>query len=151
MEEYKRIEDQLRRSIEGSAWHGYSLLELLADVSAEKAAAKPIATAHSIWEIVLHVSAWVNVARRRLGGDTAYLSPDQDWPKIPDCTPAAWTQTIKALEQNHADLCREVSQLGDARLSENATGQRYTIYFMLHGVAQHNLYHAGQIAILKKV
>ena len=55
MTEIERIEDQLKRSLEGEAWHGPALEELLADVRAEQAAAKPVPPAHSIWEIVLHI------------------------------------------------------------------------------------------------
>jgi len=68
MEETKRIADQLQRAFEGEAWHGPSLRELLAEVSAEKAASRPLALAHNIWEIVLHVAAWHGGVKRRLDG-----------------------------------------------------------------------------------
>ena len=57
MTEAIRLADQIRRAFEGSAWHGDSLLELLADVTAKTAAARPIKDAHSIWELLLHIAA----------------------------------------------------------------------------------------------
>jgi uncharacterized damage-inducible protein DinB len=69
--EAARIADQLRRAFDGSAWHGPALLELLEDVNAATAAAKPLAKVHSIWELVLHIAVWDGVALRRLSGENA--------------------------------------------------------------------------------
>ena len=74
MTETFRLADQIRRAFEGNAWHGDSVLELLAGVNAKTAAARPIKNAHSIWEILLHIAAWDDAVRRRIGG-TAVLSP----------------------------------------------------------------------------
>ena len=73
--EPKRLEEQLRRAHEGEAWHGPSLLEALAGVSAEQAAARPIAGAHSIWELVLHLGSDYSLVLRRLSGDGRQLTP----------------------------------------------------------------------------
>jgi len=69
--EVRRIQRQLEHTFNGPAWHGPALLELLADVNAGKAAARPIAGAHSIWELVLHIAAWDKAVARRLAGDRA--------------------------------------------------------------------------------
>jgi uncharacterized damage-inducible protein DinB len=151
MNEVRRIEDQLTRSFQGPAWHGPSLRELLEDVSAEQAAARPIGGAHSIWEIVLHIAAWEEVVRRRFAGETVELSDAQDWPAVPDNSAAAWALALGHLETTHEKLRGAVAALDPARLENPAAGKSYSVYFMLHGVVQHNLYHAGQIAILKKV
>ncbi len=73
MTESVRLADQLRRAFEGNAWHGDSLLELLAGVDAKTAAAKPIKDAHSIWELVLHIAAWDDAVRRRTAGEAVNL------------------------------------------------------------------------------
>ncbi len=151
MTEIQRILDQFDRAFEGNAWHGPAVRELLSGVSAKQAAAKPPFASHSIWEIVLHMAAWQDVVRRRLTGDTiADLPPDLDWPSIPDVSENAWRQAIEKLNQTKQNLRLGISQLPDQRLEEMISGKGYSIYFMLHGVIQHNLYHAGQIAILKK-
>jgi uncharacterized damage-inducible protein DinB len=150
MEEINRIDDQLRRAFEGHAWHGPSMREVLADVTAEQAAARPLSRVHSIWEIVLHVTAWQVGVRRRVEGERVELSAHEDWPPVADSSQAAWRQALAALEQTHMELQSTVSRLADSRLQENVAGKDHSVYVMLHGLIQHNLYHAGQIALLKK-
>ena len=71
MTEIERILDQLKRAYEGDAWHGPSVREALAGVTAQQAHARPLTNAHSIWELVHHIAVWENVGRRRLEGDRA--------------------------------------------------------------------------------
>ncbi len=149
MPETQRIQDQLRRALEGEAWHGPSLLELLAGVTADRAA-RPLPAAHSIWEIVLHVTAWVQAVHQRVNGKPIELSPEQDWPPVGQTTAANWNTALQALKDAHAQLQQAISELDDSRLHAKAPGKDYSIYFMLHGVIQHDLYHVGQIAILKR-
>ena len=151
MSEMQRIEDQLRRAFEGNAWHGPAVRELLADVSAARAAARPLSTAHSIWEIVLHIAAWEGVVRRRLQGETvADLPPEQDWPAVRDTSEAAWRQALDDLEQAHRALHEAIARSNEAHLADTVPGKDHSVYLMLHGIIQHDLYHAGQIAVLKK-
>ncbi|HEV2945865.1 MAG TPA: DinB family protein [Gemmataceae bacterium] len=151
MTEISRILDQLDRSMEGDAWHGPSLRELLKGVTARQANSKSSPGIHSIWEIVLHITADQDVARRRLAGETIIeLPPELDWPPIPDNTETAWQQTINCLVESKQKLRQSISQMSDERLEEIVPGKGYSAYVLLHGVIQHNLYHAGQIAILKK-
>jgi len=150
MDEIKRIDDQLRRAFEGHAWHGPSLRELLADVTAEQATAKPIPGAHSIWEIALHIAAWHEGVHRRVEGERVELSPAEDWPPVASTSEAAWQDALAVLERTHTELRRTVSRLADASLQEMVVGKDHSVYVMLHGLIQHNLYHAGQIALLKK-
>jgi uncharacterized damage-inducible protein DinB len=144
------IIDQLHRAYAGEAWHGPSLREILTGVTAPIASAKPIAGAHSIWELVLHISAWITAARRRLAGDPAELSAKEDWPAITSRTEDAWRQTLAALEREHTALREAIRCLSDDELRAKIPGADYSATFMLNGVIQHNLYHAGQIALLKK-
>jgi uncharacterized damage-inducible protein DinB len=140
----------LDRSFRGEAWHGPCLQDLLRDVSPDRAAARPIANVHGIWEIVLHVTAWIDAVRRRLEGESLELSSQQDWPAIRDEGEAAWQIALGNLEGAHERLRGMVAALDTERLDDRVPGKPYSIYFMLHGVIQHNLYHAGQIALLKK-
>ena len=153
MSETTPIADQLRRAFEGKAWHGDSLLEILKDVTAAQAAAHPIEDAHSIWELALHIAAWDDVALRRLGGKAATVSAAKNFPPVTDASDGAWRKTLADLERVHEQLVSAVAAFTDSRLYEKVPGKsgaHHTFYYMLHGVVQHELYHAGQIAILKK-
>jgi hypothetical protein len=150
LQETRRIEDQLNRSFRGEAWHGPCLEDLLHDVPFDEAAVRPLPGVHGIWEIVLHLTAWLDAVRRRLEGEPLELTPAQDWPAIPDAGEAAWHIALGNLEGAHEKLRGVVMALDPARLDDRVPGKPYSIYFMLHGVIQHNLYHAGQIALLKK-
>ena len=147
MGEPRRIADQLRRSVNGVAWHGPSLLEILGDVTADDARARPVASVHSIAEIVAHVTAWMVAAHRGLDGDVVLLQGDADWP-----TPGEWSVTLSAMRETAMHLAARVEPLTDDDLKVNVrtADAEYSRYFLLHGVIQHNLYHAGQLALLKK-
>jgi uncharacterized damage-inducible protein DinB len=152
MTEIERILDQLKRAFEGDAWHGPSVHESLAGVTAAQAHARPLASAHSIWELVHHIAVWESVGRRRLEGDRAPIdiSSPEDWPPADDQSEAAWEQAKAALDRGHEDLREAISRVPESRLDERIFDGMSTVYVTLHGVIQHDLYHAGQIAMLKK-
>ncbi len=144
------IAEQLRLAYEGEAWHGPALGELLAGMTAERAAAKPIHNVHSIWEIVVHITAWQDVVRRRLAGEAVELTTEEDWSVVNDKSEATWKDTITLLEQSLNKLIKAITEFDEARLESTAAGKEYSNRFMIFGALQHNLYHAGQIALLKK-
>jgi uncharacterized damage-inducible protein DinB len=150
MSEITRIADQLKLAFEGEAWHGPAVLEILADDDARTAAARPIPNAHTIWELTLHVAGWENVIRRRLGGEACSLGDADNFPDIKDTSEAAWRKTVDALKQTHEQLLKTISTVPDSRLTERVPGKNYDVYTMLHGATQHALYHAGQMAVLKR-
>jgi len=145
-----RIADQLRRAFYGDAWHGPALMELLEDVDAAMASAKPLHDVHSIWELVLHIAAWDGAGIVRLGGKVCQLTGTDNFPLVPKPTEAAWRKAVAETRRTHDKLVKTVAGLEDSRLRDRVPGKRYDFYHMLHGIAQHELYHAGQIAILKK-
>jgi uncharacterized damage-inducible protein DinB len=150
-QEAKRLAEQLRNAFEGEAWHGPALLELLADVDAATAAAHPLPGVHSIWELVLHIAAWDDAVNRRIMlGNVLELNDAEDFPAVNDQSIAAWKHSVDHVKRTHESLLKTVEALSDQRLGEQVPGKPYDIRFMLQGVAQHELYHAGQIAILKK-
>lgn len=151
--ESARIADQLRRAFDGEAWHGDSLFEILQDVTAAQAAARPIANAHTIWELVLHIAAWDGVVLKRLGGVAVELRDEENFPPVTDTSDSAWRNAQAEMRRVHEELVSAVCIFPDSRLDEIVPGKtvpHYTFYYMLQGVAQHELYHAGQIALLKK-
>jgi uncharacterized damage-inducible protein DinB len=148
--EIDRIQDQLRRAVTGDAWHGDSLAEILADLQATEAVARPVADAHTAWEIVLHIVAWLETVARRLGGEAIELDEAEDWPVVDDASEAAWAHLRERLGAAHDELQTAIGTMGDDELAAPVPGRQFDRYFMLHGVVQHTLYHAGQIVILKK-
>ena len=148
--ETTRIADQLRRAFDGSAWHGPALIELVEDVDAGTAAAKPLPRVHSIWELVLHIAVWDGAASRRLAGEKCQPEGPENFPPVLAPTPTAWRKAIAETKRTHDSLVKTIAALPDSRLTDRVPGKRYDFYHMLHGVVQHELYHAGQIAILKK-
>lgn len=148
MSEIERIVDQLQRSYRGNAWHGPSIREVLDGVDAEAASARPISNAHTIGELVVHVLAWEKEALARLAGKGRDdLPPEEDWPE----GAAAWREMLEELDVVHERLSVAIAECSDGMLGSAVTGRPgTTVYVLLHGVIQHNLYHAGQIALLKK-
>ena len=146
-----RLEEQLGRALEGEAWHGPSVLEVLERVSAEQAAAHPTAGAHSIWELVLHLCGTYGWVLRRLGGDGMQLTEPEDWPSVPEPSAQNWSDSIRVLKQLNEDLRLAVRNFPGERLDQPLVPEApYTAYTQFIGVTQHNLYHAGQMALLKK-
>jgi uncharacterized damage-inducible protein DinB len=152
MSEIELIIDQLKRAFDGGAWHGPSLIEILEGVDTAKAASHPLASAHSIWELVLHITGWEDVIIRRIvNRKPAELSDEQNFGgAIRDHSETAWRKAVENLREKHSELIETVSNLPQARLNDPVPGRDYNHRFMLLGAVQHVAYHGGQIALLKK-
>ncbi len=150
MDEIERISEQLKRAFEGGAWHGPSVKEVLEGITAEKAAARPIPDAHSIWELVLHIAVWEDAVKKWARGEKHNVTNELDWQKVKDPSETAWKKALADLEKGHMELRQTVSGLSDGDLDKALKHPKPTVYDLLHGVIQHDLYHAGQIAVLKK-
>ncbi len=153
MSETARLADQIRRAFEGEAWHGDSVLEILAGVKAETAVARPIPDAHSIWELLLHIAAWDDAAIRRAGGTAVQLTGEKNFPSVKDTSEDAWRRTVEQVKKTHNELVKTVAAFPDSRLGDQVPGKKedyYNFYYLFAGIVQHELYHAGQIALLKK-
>lgn len=150
MLETKRIVTQMKRAAEGNAWHGPAVLEILDGVSAGVAATKPLSAVHSIWEIALHLIATQELILDRFRGVVRELSPEEDWPQVRKPTPAAWRSTIVRLRKNETSLRKAAGALAEDLLDEPLVPGGSSAYDNLHGHVQHDLYHAGQMAILRK-
>jgi len=132
-------------------WHGPALMDLVGDVSAEQAAAHPVANAHSIWQLVLHITTWAEVVRERLHTtDAVEATPERDWPAVGETSAEAWRAAVERMKEAHRELAADVAQLDDAQLVGRVAGRDYSNLVMLHGVVEHDCYHGGQIAVLKK-
>lgn len=159
MTEPHRICDELRRAFDGDPWHGSPTSRIVEGISAREAAERPVSGAASIWEIVLHMTAWIReVHRRLLGGQPA--EPDGgDWPHLSSTTEAAWQDCLSSLTSAHDTLLTDLEELPEEKLwrtvgssdrsRELGTGLSY--YAMLHGLVQHNVYHSAQIGMLRRL
>ncbi len=150
MSAIQTIIDELKNIHNGDAWHGPSLKEILSSVTAEQAAARPIASAHSIWELTLHIAAWEDVFRRRLAGQIMNEPEEGDFPVVTDVGEEAWRRALARFDDAHRNLVEAIAGLTEERLSETVIGKDYNVEYMLRGLVRHHVYHAGQISLLKK-
>jgi uncharacterized damage-inducible protein DinB len=144
--ETARCADQLRRSYYGEAWHGPSLSELLLGVTAEQASARRLADAHSIHELVQHIAFWERMTLQALRGSPMPIDESDDWP----ATLKPWDFALTELRGITDELIADMESFPSTRMEEIVPGRQYAFAFLMHGIVQHNLYHAGQIAVLKK-
>jgi uncharacterized damage-inducible protein DinB len=154
-QETEMIADEVGRALDGDAWHGPSISEALVSVDSETAAGRPIPGAHSIWEIVLHMTAWANEVERRLRERANPLPDEDDWPPVRDADSSSWESARGALRDAHARLRQTIRDFSPVRLGEPVRfgadeHDEGSFYVMLHGLAQHDAYHTGQIAMLKR-
>ena len=150
MTEIATIIDELQRIQDGDAWHGASLKDSLTGVMAQQAAAKPIAAGHSIWELVLHIAAWEGVLLNRINGQSTAEPEEGDFPAITDTSESAWQEAQARLNDRHQQLIESLTRVTAAQLDEPAVGIDRSLRFVLHGYIRHHVYHAGQIALLRK-
>jgi uncharacterized damage-inducible protein DinB len=145
------LEDQLRRAMAGEAWHGPSVREALEGLTAVQAAQHPIAGAHSCWELVLHLSGCYRLVLRRLEGNAEPFLSEDDWPPVPEHTEDNWRRDIEALYALNAGARAAIREFPMERLYEPLVADPpYLAFTQFIGLTQHDLYHAGQIVLLKR-
>jgi uncharacterized damage-inducible protein DinB len=144
------VAEQLRQVHEGPASHGPSLREVLDGVDAALAATRPPGEAHTIQEIVAHVAVWEDVFRRRLAGEVVSVSDEQNFPSLPSGE-SAWATLLERLNRGNQQLQEAIRRFPDARLQDVAQGKEYTFATMIDEAPFHNTYHAGQVAVLRRV
>lgn len=143
------IRSQLKESHAGDPWYGSSRTRLLRGVSAERAAAHPIPGVHSIWQLVLHLTAWTAEVQQRLEGSAPGEPAEGDWPVVPEPTAEAWRSAVDGLARTHASLMEAVDRIGEGDVGRDV-GNGVDVATMLVGLAQHDAYHAGQLAVLRR-
>ena len=146
-----RLANHIKRTIAGPMWHGPALAHVLDGVTHELAAARPIPRAHSIWEIVLHVIAWTDIARARLRGERMADPPaHEDWPPVTATGEGEWKAVVDRLHASHRELAEDVRRLDESVFDAKVSGLDYTVSNLLHGIIEHGTYHGGQIMLLAK-
>jgi uncharacterized damage-inducible protein DinB len=151
MSEVHRILDQYDRAMNGDAWHGDPVWTILEGVTPEQATIRASSSAHSIWELVFHMTFWETEVYRRLK-HLAPRPPDKlNFPDVPEVTGENWDRTLQDFRQSNRDFRSALSELENSQLDQPLPGREKSAYVEVHGVIQHNLYHAGQIALLRKI
>jgi uncharacterized damage-inducible protein DinB len=151
------LSELLRKGHADEPWHGPSVLDTLRGVTAAEAAAHPIAGAHSIWELVLHLAAWQGQVTRRLEGNRPAMPDEGDWPEVGEVSEAAWQAARDRLDATQTRVRETLGRLSDAdldrtggSLSDRALGTGVLQRTMVIGLLQHAAYHSGQIVLLRK-
>jgi uncharacterized damage-inducible protein DinB len=157
MSEVARLIEAIGKVYSGAPWHGPATREVLSGITADEAAIHPVPPAHSIWEIVLHMTAWMGEVERRLEGGAPAQPREGDWPAVPVVSQATWLAAQEGLAAAHESLLRALAGFPEERLGEMVGGARdlplgtgVSHEEMLRGLIQHNVYHTGQIALLKR-
>ena len=145
--------DIVDQAFDHRSWHGTNLRGSLRGVSASEALWKPDEDRHSIWENVLHAAYWKYVIRRRLLGETrgSFDRKGSNWFTPEDATDAGWRRDVRLLVDTHKSMREAIAKLHDKDLPKVAPGSKETNGFLISGVAAHDLYHAGQIQLLKRL
>ena len=158
MTELPRIVRELEAAHAGAPWHGPSRMAVLADVTVEEAARRPGGDAHGIWALVLHMRAWTGEVARRIREGNPGEPTEGDFPAVPAPSSAAWSEALASLDSAHRDLLSAIRQAPpgflDARggsIADTTGGIAVEHRVMLHGLAQHDAYHTGQISLLKRI
>jgi uncharacterized damage-inducible protein DinB len=145
---------QLDEAFDRSSWHGTNLRGSLRGLSAARAAWRPGPGRHSAWEIALHAAYWKYAAWRRLTGEKrgAFARPGSNWFQTPaPASEAAWRRDLELLRRYHGALRAAVARLADDDLERRPPGSRETTGRLVRGIVAHDLYHAGQIQLIKRL
>jgi uncharacterized damage-inducible protein DinB len=150
MDEVKFLRDQIKTTFEGDSWHGPNLVRTLAGIDYKQAMERPLGERHTIWELTDHITFWMEEVWKRLK-DHGKLNPDKkkDWPEM-GASEEDWTQSVKRLEAAVNLTLDELTNWRNNDMKQMVPETNFTFKQMLHGVVHHNLYHAGQINLLKK-
>lgn len=150
MNESGRLANELSKALNGDAWHGPSWREALEGIGREAAIHRPIPDAHTIGDVLLHATTWNDVVRRRLQGELPQVSGAEDWPQTSFADEAGWSAAVARFQETGKALVATVAQFPAEKLHDKRPKTERTWYELISGQLQHLLYHAGQIALLKK-
>jgi uncharacterized damage-inducible protein DinB len=155
MSEVQRLVGQIKMVFvgdeTGEARFGPALMHLLTGVDSTRAQYRVSPDTHNIWELVLHLTAWKKYTAARLRDEAAPMNDEMDWAKVTRTDDAAWNEALQKLHEAQAELIAAAEKLTDEQLDTPVANGRVPRYLALQGIFQHDIYHAGQIAYLKKL
>jgi hypothetical protein len=136
------------------SWHGTNLRGSIRGLSVRQAAWRPSPKRHNIWELVVHAAYWKYTALRRLTAAPRGSFPlkGSNWFTRGDSLDdRAWREDAALLDRTHRSLRAAVARLSSSELVKTPAGSTVSNFALLSGVAAHDLYHAGQIQLLKRL
>jgi uncharacterized damage-inducible protein DinB len=136
------------------SWHGTNLRGSLRGLALDRLCWRPAENRHNVWEIAVHAAYWKYTVRRRITGEkrgSFYLQGSNWFPRPMEKSLSAWQDDLAMLQISHDTLVAAVADLSERTLFSRPKGSKYTLLFYLQGIAAHDLYHAGQIQLLKRL
>lgn len=153
--EIKLLLQTIEEAFHKKSWHGTNLRGSIRGLSANDAAWRPGKNRHNIWEIVVHCAYWKYAVRRRFLGEKrgSFSLKGSNWFKRPDgkSTDIEWRKDVKLLDDMHKSMIEAISKLRDTELFLTPHGSKFNNRSILTGVAMHDVYHAGQIQLIKRL
>ena len=138
------------RVLSGDAWHGDPVWQILDGIPATAAATRPLPDGHTIWEIVAHMTFWEGVVTRRLHGERAGLVEELNFPPMPAISEENWRRALEEFRASNSAFREALQGLDSSQLEQLSAAGKRTYYEEAHGIIEHHVYHAGQIALLRK-
>lgn len=145
---------QLDQAYDRRSWHGPNLRGSLRGVTPAQAAWRPAPRRHNIWELAVHAAYWKYAVRRRLAGEkrgSFALKGSNFFTRPTELTAAAWKHDLALLESSHRALRETIAGLSERDLARMPAGGSFSVLAMVQGIAAHDLYHAGQVQLLKRL
>lgn len=152
-DETKRLLKNISATYDGQAWHGDNIITILSGVTTEAASRRPEKLNHSIAEIVCHMTAWRYFVVEKLKGNSSYEVWDTElnWLKKDSLTEDEWQSIKDGLQKSQTTLLQAIETMPEDQLKSIVEGRKYNFRLMLQGIVQHDIHHAGQISIIKKL
>jgi uncharacterized damage-inducible protein DinB len=150
----KVVIDFIKQAYNKNAWHGTTLRGSLRNVTIAEAKWRPSAKHHNIREIILHTAYWKYIIWRRLANlkGTSFEYSGNDWMKLPEkFDKKIWDKEKAILKKYHELLLSEIAKVPETKLERRPPGSKVTYKHLLLGIGSHDLYHAGQIQLLKRL
>jgi hypothetical protein len=145
--------DVIDQGFDRQSWHGPNMRGSIRGVTHHQAFWRPQPERHNIWEHVLHAAYWKYTVRRRILGEKRGSFPikGSNWITPQENTPAAWRRDVQLLVETHESMRASIAELSPAQLHKRLPGAKVTYFFLISGIAAHDVYHAGQIQLLKRL
>jgi uncharacterized damage-inducible protein DinB len=143
----------LEQAFTAKGWQGATLSQAVRGLSPRQALWRPGPGRHNIWELVLHTAYWKHVVRQRVSGsdgEARFPRSPRNYPDLPARRDgAAWQADVALMKREHALMLSDVRRLSSARLAARIGKSRWAVAEQIHGIAAHDLYHTGQIQLLR--
>jgi len=145
--------DVIDQGFDRQSWHGPNLRGSIRGVTHYQAVWRPEPQRHNIWEHVLHAAYWKYTVRRRILGEKrgSFQIKGSNWITTQETTAAAWRRDVKLLVETHESMRAAIADVSPAQLHKHLRGAKVTYFFLISGVAAHDVYHAGQIQLVKRL